>query len=83
MRLLLPYLLSSMVLITSVSRALAFETSALQAILMDFTTGAILLEKDSDTPVPPASLSKLMTSYMVFEEIRKGGLSLDDMLPVS
>lgn len=70
-------------LITSVSRALAFESSASQAILMDFVTGAILLEKDSDTPVPPASLSKLMTSYMVFEEIRRGGLSLNDMLPVS
>ena len=83
MRRLLPSLMSLVVLITSVSRALAFDSSASQAILMDFITGAILLEKDSDTPVPPASLSKLMTSYMVFEEIRRGGLSLNDMLPVS
>ena len=75
MRRLLPSLMSLVDLITSLRRALAFDSSASQAILMDFITGAILLEKDSDTPVPPASLSKLMTSYMVFEEIRRGGLS--------
>ena len=66
-----------------ISGALAFETAARQAILIDSGTGTVLLEKDSDVPVPPASLSKLMTSYMVFEEIKRGSLALDDMLPVS
>ncbi|HIA22397.1 MAG: D-alanyl-D-alanine carboxypeptidase DacC [Alphaproteobacteria bacterium MarineAlpha9_Bin5] len=65
------------------SGVLAFETAALQAILIDSATGTVLLEKDSDVPAPPASLSKLMTSYMVFEEIKMGGLALDDMLLVS
>ena len=62
---------------------LAFETAAPQAILIDQETGTVLLEKDSDIPVPPASLSKLMTSYMVFEEIKNGGLALEDLVPVS
>ena len=66
-----------------ISGALAFETAARQAILIDSETGTVLLEKDSDVPAPPASLSKLMTSYMVFEEIKRGSLALDDMLPVS
>ena len=61
----------------------AFETAAPQAILIDHQTGTILLEKDSDIPVPPASLSKLMTSYMVFQEIKNGGLALEDLVPVS
>ena len=65
------------------SKGFAFETTARQAILVDSLTGSILLEKDSDVPAPPASLSKLMTSYMVFEEIEKGALSLEDELPVS
>ncbi|HIC72761.1 MAG TPA: D-alanyl-D-alanine carboxypeptidase, partial [Alphaproteobacteria bacterium] len=42
------------------SGVLAFETAALQAILIDSATGTVLLEKDSDVPAPPASLSKLM-----------------------
>ena len=72
-----------LIAVSCVSPALAFETSAKQALLMDFATVAILLEKDIETPVPPASLSKLMTSYMVFEEIQLGGLAMEDMLPVS
>ena len=65
------------------SKGFAFETTARQAILVESLTGSILLEKDSDVPAPPASLSKLMTSYMVFEEIEKGALSLEDKLLVS
>ena len=44
-----------------------FETAAPHAYLMDYTTGTVLFEKNSRVPVPPASLSKLMTSYMVFD----------------
>ena len=43
----------------------------------------MLLEKDSTTPSPPASLSKLMTLYMVFEQLKQGKLSLDDKFVVS
>ena len=63
--------------------ALAFETAAEQLILMDAETGTVLREKDADSPMPPASMSKLMTLYMVFERLDDGSLSLDDTLPVS
>ena len=60
-----------------------FETAAPHAYLMDYTTGTVLFEKNSRVPVPPASLSKLMTSYMVFDALRIGVLTLDDLLTVS
>ena len=63
--------------------ALAFETTARQVILIDHTTGAVLFETDADTPVPPASMSKLMTVYMVFERLAEGSLGLEDTFPVS
>ena len=46
-------------------------------------TGAVLFEKAADEPMHPASMSKMMTIYMVFERLRDGRLSLDDALPVS
>ena len=46
------------------------ETTAKQAYIVDLQTRAVLLEKDSGTPSPPASLSKLMTIYMVFEQLK-------------
>lgn len=61
----------------------AFDTAAREAILVDFDTGTVLLEREADKPVPPASMSKLMTVYMVFERLREGTLALDDMIPVS
>ncbi len=63
--------------------ATAFDTNARQAILVDFETGTVLLEREADKPVPPASMSKLMTVYMVFDRLRDGSLALDDMMPVS
>ena len=60
-----------------------FETIAPAAILLDFPTGQVLFEKDADTPRPPASISKLMTAFMVFERLEAGTLSLDDTFPVS
>ena len=59
------------------------ETTAKQAYIVDLQTGSVLLEKDSNTPSPPASLSKLMTIYMVFELLKSGKLSLDDKFVVS
>ena len=63
--------------------ARAFETEARAAVLMDYRTGAVLFAKDPDVPLPPASMSKLMTAYMVFERLKDGTLRLDDTLPVS
>ena len=64
-------------------QALGFETSAKQAILVDTETGAVLLEKASDQLMHPASMSKLMTAYMVFERLGDGSLKLDDTMRVS
>ncbi len=61
----------------------AIETTAREAILVDATTGRVLLERDSEVSMPPASMSKIMTSYMVFERLKDGRLALDDELLVS
>lgn len=61
----------------------AIETKARNAILMDFDTGQYLYEKDAQKMVPPASMSKLMTVYMVFSKLKDGSLSLDDTFTVS
>ena len=63
--------------------AQAFDTKARAAFVIDITTGTILLDKNADTPLPPASMSKLMTLYVAFEAIRDGRLSLQEKLPVS
>jgi D-alanyl-D-alanine carboxypeptidase (penicillin-binding protein 5/6) len=61
----------------------AFESAAREALLVDAATGAVLLEKEADRPMPPASMSKIMTVYLVFEALKEGRLSLDDELLVS
>jgi D-alanyl-D-alanine carboxypeptidase (penicillin-binding protein 5/6) len=61
----------------------AFETRASSAFVMDMTTGTVLLNKNADIPLPPASMSKLMTLYMTFEALREGRLRMDERLPVS
>ena len=63
--------------------AAAIDTPARAAIVVDLTSGATLLEKNADTPLPPASMSKMMTLNMVFESLKEGRLSLDDKFPVS
>lgn len=63
--------------------AQSIDTVSKQAFLIDMTTDAILLRKNADTPMPPASMSKLMTVYMVFDRLKKGRLSLDDKFAVS
>lgn len=78
---------ASLALILLSLPAAAFETRATAAYVIDQTTGTVLLNKNADTPLPPASMSKLMTLYMAFEAIErgkaKGGLDLVEKLPVS
>jgi len=59
------------------------DTAAKQALIVDFDTGAVLLEKNADERMPPSSMSKLMTMYVVFEHLKAGRLRLDQLLPVS
>lgn len=60
-----------------------FETRASAAYLYDMTTDTLLLSKNADVPLPPASMSKLMTLYMLFEALRDGRVTLDTQFPVS
>ena len=52
-------------------------------LLMDFNSGRILVEREPDIPVEPASITKLMTSYVVFAELAEGNISLDEKVNVS
>lgn len=63
--------------------AQAFETRAEAAYVIDQTTGTVLLSKNAEVPLPPASMSKLMTIYMAFEAVADGRLQIDERLPVS
>ncbi len=60
-----------------------FDTSAKNAIVIDYQTHAVLLAKDADQRIPTASLSKIMTAYTVYGYLADGKAKLDDMLPVS
>ncbi len=74
-------LLAALVLFALPARAL--DTPARAAMVIDFDTGAVLLAKNVDEPLPPASMSKLMTLNMVFEALASGRISLDERFPVS
>jgi len=52
-------------------------------LLMDYKTGGILAENNIDTPLEPASLTKIMTSYVVAHELKEGNISLKDEVVVS
>lgn len=70
-------------LVLSATSAAAFDTRAGAAFVLDEKTGTVLLAKNADEALPPASMSKLMTLYMAFEAVRDGRLRLDEELPVS
>lgn len=72
-----------LIMIFMSSSATAFETLAKQAIILDYHTKQILFEKDSQEKMPPSSMSKLMTLYVLFDEIKKGHLKLTDSFLVS
>ncbi|MGG5821696.1 D-alanyl-D-alanine carboxypeptidase family protein [Falsiroseomonas sp. HW251] len=59
------------------------DTVARQALLVDFDTDAVLLSKNADERMPPSSMSKLMTMYVVFDLLKAGRLRMDQTMPVS
>ncbi|MGZ5938784.1 MAG: D-alanyl-D-alanine carboxypeptidase family protein [Rhizomicrobium sp.] len=61
----------------------AIATSANHALLMDAESGEVLWQKDAFTPMPPASMSKLMTIDLLFQRLKDGRMKLTDTLPVS
>lgn len=77
------FLASAATLALIATQAPAFDTTARAAFVLDQKTGTVLLTKNADEALPPASTSKLMTLYVAFEAIRDGRLQLDERLPVS
>jgi D-alanyl-D-alanine carboxypeptidase (penicillin-binding protein 5/6) len=72
------------VILISINSAFALiDTNADTAIIMDADTGYILYEKNVDKKVFPASMTKIMTSMIVFEKLSNGSLTLDDTFLVS
>ena len=59
------------------------DISATSYILLDARTGHIIVEENADEPLPPASLTKIMTAYIAIEEIISGNLSLNDEVHIS
>ncbi len=73
----------SCLLMASAAVAADFDTTASYAYLVDYDTGTVLLDKGGDELMAPASMSKLMTAYIVFDKLQKGQLSLTDEFEVS
>jgi D-alanyl-D-alanine carboxypeptidase (penicillin-binding protein 5/6) len=82
MKRLLPIFAAVLLALAGAAHA-AFETRAGAAWIYDQTTDTVLLEKNAHEPLPPASMSKLMTLNMLFEALRDGRVSLDDRFSVS
>ena len=59
------------------------EAQQFAALVMDARTGKVIKAVNADTRVHPASLTKMMTLYIVFDQIRHGRLSLDQKITVS
>jgi len=84
-QLILSSLLSAVLLVgvTSSAWAIAFETKATHAVLVDGETGIVLFEKGGDDLMAPASMTKLMTMTLVFEALQEGRLKLTDTFLIS
>ena len=65
------------------ARAQVFQTAAPHAILIDADSGSVLFEKGADDPFSPASMAKLMTTEIVFNEIRQGRLTMDSEFQIT
>lgn len=78
-------LAASLSIATAILPAIAqfTDTPASHAVIMDHATGTILFSKDGDQAMIPASMTKMMTAYLVFEMIERGEVSLTDRLTVS
>src|SRR5216684_6011045 len=59
------------------------DTQAPHSLIIEAETGAVLLDKGGDERMPPASMSKVMTAYVVFDMLKQGRAKLEDELPVS
>jgi D-alanyl-D-alanine carboxypeptidase (penicillin-binding protein 5/6) len=80
-------LLSALFISTSISATTiippAPEINAKGYILIDYTTGKVISESNADIQLEPASLTKMMTSYIIGQEIKAGNINNDDMVDIS
>lgn len=77
-----PFLVALLCLLAPLA-AKAFETRATAAWVYDVTTQTVLMDKNADLSLPPASMSKLMTINMLFEALRDGRVTMDTTFAVS
>lgn len=59
------------------------DLDAKSYLLADFNSGQVIAQKDADKPVEPASITKLMSAYLVFEALANGSIALDEQVTVS
>jgi len=76
-------ILYTVAFLISTATAWALDTPARSAMVLDVNTGTVLFEKDADRPIPPASMSKLMTLNLLFEAIKDNRVSMDTKFVVS
>lgn len=76
-------LIVSLVLLATGAEAQDFDTKAKFAVLMDYESGTVLFNKEADTPLEPASMAKLMTVAVVFDELQRNRLQMSDEFFIS
>src|SRR4030095_6106023 len=74
---------ASMTLVARAQVPVPPEIAARSYLLLDVTANQILAQKDIDSPVEPASLTKLMSAYLVFDALKAKKITLQQTLPVS
>jgi D-alanyl-D-alanine carboxypeptidase (penicillin-binding protein 5/6) len=77
------YLTTTTVFAAALPIPKAPSTGAKSSIVQDFASGRILAENNADQPVEPASITKLMTAYVIFNELQAGNIALSDMVTIS
>ena len=73
----------SIAIVGTHAAAQTIDTKAREAVLIDYETGAVLFEKAADDKMYPASMTKMMTVYLLMNRLKDGSVSLDDKFSVS
>jgi len=69
--------------VSAAAAQLEFDTKAKFAVLMEYQSGTVLYQKNADEPMEPASMAKLMTIAVAFEQLKRGQLRMDDEVFIS
>jgi len=77
------FFLFIIIIFFQISNSWAIDTKAQQAVVVDYNTGEILFEKNSNQKISPASMTKIMTVYAAFDRINNTNLTIEDTCIVS